>query len=263
MINKAMILAAGEGTRLRPLTLSRPKPILPVSGRPLLEYTIAWLRYYGIMQVAINLHHRPQTVMDCLGDGSRFGVDITYSLEEALLGTAGGVKHMAGFLGETFVLVYGDVLTDLDLRALLDFHLAQPAGPHVTLSLYRVPNPWECGIVGLDAAGRVTRFVEKPPRAEVFSDWANAGILVVEPEILQYVPDGQSADWGHDVFPGLLRSGTPIYGWPLPETAYLLDIGSPEKYEAAQRSWPTAAARRFLQPGDAVFAVRSEKNGQQ
>ncbi len=246
MIHKAMILAAGEGSRLRPLTLERPKPVLPIAGRPLLEYTICWLRHYGISRIAVNLHYRPQAVMDCLRDGTHLGVEITYSLEETILGTAGGVKRMAGYLDGTFVLVYGDVLTDLDLQALIDFHEARPPDPHLTMSLYHVPNPWECGIVAVDESSRITRFVEKPSREAIFSDRANAGVLIVDREILKYVPDGCFADWGKDVLPQLLGRGVPIYGWPLPEMAYLLDIGSPEKYATAQRTWPTAAAHRFL-----------------
>jgi NDP-sugar pyrophosphorylase family protein len=249
MVHKAMILAAGEGSRLRPLTFDRPKPMLPIGDRPLLQHTLSWLHHYGITEIAINLHYLPQKVIDCLGDGRPWGVSIRYSIEEQILGTAGGVKRMAGFLDETFVLVYGDVLTDLDLQALLAWHDAQDAGPHLTMSLYRVPNPWECGIVGLDERGRVTRFVEKPPRDRVFSDWANTGILVVDPQILAYIPEGCFADWGQDVLPRLLATGIPIYGWPIPAESYLLDIGAPEKYAAAQNSWPTPAARKYLASG--------------
>jgi len=249
MVKKGMILAAGEGIRLRPLTLDRPKPMLTVAGRPMLEYTITWLRYYGITQIAINLHHCPQAVMDYFGNGSAFGVAITYSVEKVILGTAGGVKRMASFFDGTFVLVYGDVLTDLDLKALVDFHFAQLGGPHLSMSLYRVPNPWECGIVSLNGQGRVSRFVEKPAEDDVFSDLANAGVLVMDPEVLEYVPDGCFYDFGRDLFPRLLQLGVPMYGWPLADTAYLIDIGTPEKYARVQQEWPTPAARKFLAHG--------------
>lgn len=245
-----MILAAGEGTRLWPLTLDRPKPMLPVAGRPMLEYTIAWLRYHGVTQIGINLHHCPQVVMDHLGDGSAFGVEITYSVEKTILGTAGGVKGIASFFDDTFILVYGDVLTDSDLKALIDFHFARSEGPHLSMSLYRVPNPWECGIVSLDGRGRVIQFVEKPGLQDVFSDLANAGVLVMDPELVEYIPDDCFYDFGRDLFPQLLQLRVPIYGWPLPDTAYLIDVGTPEKYARAQREWPTPAARRFLQFGD-------------
>lgn len=246
---RAMVLAAGEGTRLRPLTLDRPKPMLPVAGRPILEYTLAWLRHYGVTQVAINLHHCPRVVMDYFGDGATFGMEITYSLEETILGTAGGVKRMASFLDGTFLVVYGDILTDLDLKALMGFHSNQPQGPHLSMGLYRVANPWECGIVKLNGQGRVTAFMEKPAREEVFSDLANAGVLLMDAKLLEYVPDDRFYDFGQDLFPRLLRLPIPIYGWPLPDTAYLIDIGTPEKYARAQREWPTPAARRFLRHG--------------
>lgn len=243
---KAMILAAGEGTRLHPLTVDRPKPMLYIAERPLLEYTIAWLRHYGITQIAINLHHRPHVLIDHFGDGSAFGVEITYSVEEKILGTAGGARRIAGFFDDTFVLVYGDVLTDLDLNALLDFHVHQAVGPHLSMSLYHVANPWECGIVGLNEQGRVTRFVEKPVREDVFSDLASAGVLVVDPEMLAYIPEDSFYDFGRDLFPQLLQLGVPMYGWPLPAMTYLIDIGTPENYRKAQREWPTAAAYQFL-----------------
>ncbi len=231
---KAVILAAGEGTRLRPLTLDRPKPMLPVAGRPLLEHTLAWLRDHGITQVAINLHYRPEAIRDTLGDGHRFGVAITYSYEPVLRGTAGALKPLQAFLDETFVIVYGDVLTNLDLSRLIAFHRAAP-GAQMTLSLYRVPNPTEKGLVDLDEAGRVRRFVEKPPPDQVFTDLASAGVIVAEPGILDAIPMDGFDDIGHNLVPRLLAAGTPIYGWPLPEDTYLIDIGSPEQYAQAQK----------------------------
>ena len=244
---KGMLLAAGEGARLRPLTLERPKPMLPVAGRPMLEYTIAWLRYHGITEIGINLHHCPRVVTDHFGDGSAFGVHITYSLEETAVGTAGGVKCLAKFFDSTFVLIYGDVLTDFDLRPLVGFHLTRPKEPHLSMSLCRVPNPLECGIVSLDREGRVTAFVEKPSIDEVFSDLANAGVLIMDPELLEFVPENAFYDFGLDLFPRLLQSGVPMYGWRLPDTAYLIDIGSPEKYNQVQEEWPTQAAGKFLE----------------
>jgi NDP-sugar pyrophosphorylase family protein len=241
-----MILAAGEGSRLRPLTLARPKPMLPVAGRPILEHIIAWLRHYGVCRIAINLHHCPDVTPAYFGDGSAFGVSLTYSKEEQILGTAGGAKRLKNFLTETFVLVYGDVLTDMDLGALLELHRSKGPGPRVTMGLYHVPNPWECGIVRLDDQSRVTEFVEKPPKDAVFSDLANSGVLVLEPEILRYVPDETFYDFGKDVFPRLLADGVPLYGWVTPRDSYLLDIGSPAKYEQAQTTWPTGRAKAYL-----------------
>ncbi len=240
---KAMILAAGEGTRLRPLTSDRPKPMLPVAGRPMLEFTVAWLRHYGIRQIGINLCYMPDAVMAHFGGGADFGVEIVYSVEQEMLGTAGGVRRLAKFLDQPFVLVYGDVLTDLPLDRLLAFHAAHSIHPALTMSLYRVPNPTECGLVDLDGGGCVRRFVEKP--VQVFTDLASAGILVVDPEALAHIPAGQFSDLGRDLFPRLLACGFPIYGWPIAASDFLLDIGSPAKYAQAQREWPTERARAW------------------
>ena len=251
---RALVLAAGEGTRLRPLTLNLPKAMVPVAGRPLLAHILAWLARYGIRDVAINLHHCPDVITDFFGDGSACGVRITYSYEERLLGTAGAARRLQHFLRDgPFVVAYGDVLTDLDLTALLAFHRARVAatpGAAATLALYRVPNPTEVGLVGLDATGRITRFLEKPRPEEVFTDLANAGVLVAEPAVLDAIPEGRFADFGLDVLPGLLAAGAPLYGWPIPEGTYLLDIGSLEKYAQAQREWPARTrARRQEAPG--------------
>jgi NDP-sugar pyrophosphorylase family protein len=246
---KAMILAAGEGTRLRPFTLERPKPMLPVAGRPMLEHTIFWLRHYGITQIAMNLHHRPQIVMEHFGDGSLFGISLEYSVEETILGTAGGAKRLAHRLDDTTVLVYGDVLTDLDLKALVDFHFSRPERPCLSMSLYRVPNPSECGVVILGRHDRIVRFQEKPEPTAAFSDLANAGILVMDPEVLAHIPDGCFYDFGRDLFPLLLRSAFPMYGWPLPADAYLVDIGTPDRYARVLREWPTPASRHFIEEG--------------
>jgi NDP-sugar pyrophosphorylase family protein len=238
-----MILAAGEGTRLRPLTETKPKPMLEVNGKPVLEWILLWLKAHGIEEVAINLHYRPESVRECFGDGAGLGVRIHYSVEERILGTAGGVKRVQGLFEGPLVIAYGDVLTDLDLTRLLGIHNAKGGDPHVTLSLYHVANPWECGIVDIDAGGRVTRIVEKPPRHEIRSDLANAGVLVLDASLLDHVPAEGPYDIAGDLLPQLLRLGVDVYGVPLGETEYLIDIGTPEKFERAQREWPTPTAR--------------------
>ena len=243
---KAMILAAGEGSRMRPLTAVLPKPMLPVGGRPALEYPVEWLRHHGIREILINLYHRPEAVIRHFGDGSAFGVSIEYSIEEQILGTAGGAKHRESFFDGPFVVVYGDVLTDLDLSDLAGYHATRVSNGHLTMSLYRVPDPTQCGVVRLDAEGRVTSFVEKPNAGQAPSDLASAGVLVLDPDVLRHVPEGRFCDYGHDVFPALIRDGVPIYGWPLPDTAYLIDFGTPENYARAQRQWPTPRASGFL-----------------
>jgi mannose-1-phosphate guanylyltransferase len=240
-IPKSLVLAAGEGSRLRPLTLECPKPMLSVSGKPVLEHTLRWLARHGIRDIAINLHYRPEVIVNHFGDGAALGVRIFYSYEDPILGTAGAARKLNGFVGSgPLVVVYGDVLTDLDLTALLAFHqrtLERDPLARVTLSLYHVPNPTEVGLVGMDDTGRITRFVEKPKPEDVFTDLANAGVLVIEPDAINLIPPNTFYDFGHDLFPRLLDTGISIYGWVIPANTYLLDMGTPAKYAQAQREW--------------------------
>ncbi len=228
---KGMILAAGEGTRLRPLTNHTPKPMLPLGDRPLLEHVITYLRAHGVDDLAINLYHLPQIVMDYFGDGQRWGVKLRYSVEEKLLGSAGGVKRVDSFFDDTFVVYYGDVFTQADLSGMIALH--RQAKVIATMGLYRVPDPWNRGIVELNEHQLIGRFMEKPPRDQVFSDLANAGIYVLEPEILADIPTETVYDFGNDVFPKLLAKNVPIAGYVIEE--FLIDIGLPEKYEEANR----------------------------
>jgi NDP-sugar pyrophosphorylase family protein len=228
---KALILAAGEGSRLRPLTLTRPKPMLPVGGRPLLEHIILLLRRCGITDIAINLHYKPSVVPSYFGDGRLWGTEITYSLEETLLGSAGAAKRLQRYFDETFVVFYGDLYTEMDLGPLMDFH--REKGAQVTIALYEVDNPCACGIVELAPDGQIRRFVEKPAPHEVFSNLANAGIYIVEPGILNCVPTEQPYDFGRDLFPHLLTEDVAVYGYPIHDL--LIDIGTPAKYQEAQR----------------------------
>lgn len=232
---KTFILAAGEGTRLHPLKLDVPKPMVPINGTPLLEIIINQLQQQGFRDLIINLHHRPEAITNFFDTGERFGVHITYSYEEELLGTAGAVKNVESLLGETFIVVYGDVLTDLDYPRLIRFHRQKKAV--VTISLYRVDNPTQVGLVEMDQESRVTAFVEKPAADQVFTDLANAGILICEPEILELVPPATFFDFGHDLLPLLMERDYPIYGLPIKESTLLIDIGTPEKYERAQMAW--------------------------
>jgi mannose-1-phosphate guanylyltransferase/phosphomannomutase len=229
---KGMILAAGEGRRMRPLTDHLPKPMLPIAGKPLLEHTLTYLRDNGITDLAINLYHLPQAVIDYFGDGSRWGVNLRYSVEERLLGSAGGVKRLQDFFDDTFIIFYGDLLTRTDLRPMMARH--QQAGVTATIGLYHVPDPWNRGIVQLDDQGLITRFAEKPPRDQVFSSLANAGIYVLEPNVLTRIPADQLYDFGHDVFPAMLTDGLSLAGYVIEDL--LIDIGLPEKYEEANRA---------------------------
>ncbi len=228
---RALVLAAGEGRRLRPLTLDRPKPMLPVGGRPLLEHIILLLKKHGITEIAINLHYKPWTIISHLGCGGRFGVRIQYSFEKRLLGSAGAARRLDWFLCKgPFIVFYGDLYTDLDLSELIAAHRRR--GGWITMALYEVDNPTACGIVKLDGRGRVVRFVEKPRPEQVFSRLANAGVLVVEPQVLGMIPPEQPCDFGHDLFPQMLAADLPIYGYPIDDL--LIDIGTPENYRRAQ-----------------------------
>jgi NDP-sugar pyrophosphorylase family protein len=252
-----MILAAGEGTRLRPLTLHRPKPMLPIGDKPLLQYTIELLRRHGVTQVAINLHHRPEAITQYFGEGHTFGVEITYSFEDPILGTAGAIKKLQHYFDDTFTLFYGDVLTNLDVSALAEFHHLK--GGMATIALYKVPNPSDCGLVGLDPQYRITRFVEKPPPEEAFTDLASAGILVLEPDAMDYIPPDTFQDFGYDLLPDLLTRGIPLYGYPIPDATYLIDIGTIEKYEQAQREWPYVSAATTPSDEPSPRHVRDEE----
>ncbi len=242
MITKALILAAGLGTRLRPLTDAMPKPMVPIGGRPLLEHLVRLCAASGVTDIAMNLHYLPHVVMDHFGDGRRFGVDLLYGLEPELLGTAGAVNNFREFFDAPFFVLYGDVYLDVALAGFGAAHEA--SGAAATVGLYKVDNPTECGLVDRDASGRITRFVEKPPVA--FTDLANAGVYAMSPTVLEYIPDKGFCDFGHDVFPAMLAAGEALYGQVL--DGYVMDIGSPQKYDQAKRhvaSGGTAGAGRL------------------
>ena len=225
-----MILAAGEGTRLRPFTAETPKVLLPVGGVPLICHTLAWLKRHGISHAAINLHHLGDKIRDLLGDGSRLGMEISYSGEAELLGTAGGVKRMADGLREKFVTVYGDVLTDLDLGTMMRFHAR--TGAMATIGLQKAQDVAGKGVARLDGEDRIYSFVEKPTSSSESRCLVNTGVYVLEPEILEHIESGFS-DFGLDVFPRLLEEGVPVYGWRLRPWEYLIDIGAPKAYQQA------------------------------
>ncbi|MDZ4717767.1 MAG: nucleotidyltransferase family protein [Roseiflexaceae bacterium] len=231
---KALILAAGVGTRLRPLTDTCPKPMLPIAGRPLLGWTLRWLQKYGIREVALNLHHLPDVVQDGLGDGSRFDVRLWYHHEPVLHGTAGAVHGFPGFFDQPFLVVYGDLLLDLDLNDLIGFHHDRRA--LMTLALKATTTPHTQGMIELNGNGRVVRFIEKPTQWDsgTSGTTANAGVYICEPGVAAAIPQGTS-DFGHDLIPALLRQGMPIYGRQV--SGYLLDIGTSEAYARAQIDW--------------------------
>ncbi|MFH1352957.1 MAG: nucleotidyltransferase family protein [bacterium] len=228
-----MILAAGKGTRLKSLTREIPKPMLEIGGKPILEHLINLLKKYGVNEIAMNLHHLKDAIKGYFGDGEKFGVRITYSYEEELLGSAGAVKKLEDFFSGTFFVVYGDLFTNADLKKLIEFH--RDKSSQATIALYEVENPEECGIVGIDAENRIEKFIEKPAPCDVFTNLANAGIYVLEPEIIDFIPENKFFDFGRDLFPVLIEKKIPLYGYPVKE--YLADIGTADKYERAQKAF--------------------------
>src|SRR5947209_19832753 len=214
---RAMVLAAGLGTRLRPLTYEITKPMVPVLDRPVMEHTVDLLDRHGLREVIANLHYFPETIREHFGDR------LAYHEEPELLGTAGGVRACAEFFGEEpFLVISGDALTDIDLRALAARH--RQAGGIATLAVKQVADTREFGVVLHDADGRITGFQEKPDPQEALSDLGNCGIYVFEPSIFDYFPDRPFVDWAQDVFPVLLDNDVPFFIHELQE--YWNDVGS-------------------------------------
>jgi mannose-1-phosphate guanylyltransferase len=216
MPKKAMLLAAGKGTRLRPLTETVPKCMVEVAGKPLLEHNVEWLGKFGVTHLVINLHYMPEAVTSHFGDGGKWGLNITYSHEEELLGTAGAVKKAASIFDSAFFVWYGDNLSTCRLDRLWQFHQAK--GGISTIALHHRDDPTQSGIVGVGEGGRIDRFLEKPRPDEVFSHWVSAGILVLEPRVLEMIPSEGASDFGRDIFPALLKKGDAIYGYRMSDS---------------------------------------------
>ncbi len=232
-----MILAAGLGTRLRPITYEMPKPMVPVLNRPVMEHIARLLARHGFTEVIANLHWFGELIQDHFGDGSSFGLDLSYSEEEQLLGTSGGVRKVAGFLGDSFLVISGDALTDIDLGAMREFH--QSHDGIATLATKRVDDTSQFGVAITGSDGRVQGFQEKPEPAEALSDLANCGIYMFRSEIFDFFPaegasraagaddPGGFADWALDVFPALMEADVPFYSHEI--DAYWNDIGNLEE----------------------------------
>ena len=228
---KAVVMAGGEGTRLRPMTANQPKPMLPVVNRPIMEHVLRLLRQHGLTETVVTVQFLASMVRNYFGDGDDFGMSLQYATEETPLGTAGSVKNAEDALrDEPFLVISGDALTDIDLSDLIAFHKGN--GALVTVALARVPDPLEFGIVIAGDDGKIQRFLEKPTWGQVFSDTVNTGIYVMEPEVLEHVAPGQVVDGSGDVFPKLLENGAPLYGWIA--DGYWEDVGSHESYLKAQ-----------------------------
>jgi len=251
-------MAAGLGTRLRPLTWEIPKPVVPVANRPVMEHILRLLRSHGVGEVISNLHWFPETIRGPLGDGSRLGIDLTYVEEERLLGTAGGVRNVAEWLsdgGEPFLVMAGDALTDIDFSALLRTH--EEKGGVATLAVASVANVSEFGVVITDADGRVQGFQEKPDPAEALSDLASCMIYAFRPEIFEYFPGDEVIDFALDVFPALLSHDVPFHVHRIDE--YWNDVGSIAEY--LQGNLDVLAGRVAVEPaGELVKGGPDEEN---
>jgi len=228
---KAVVMAGGEGSRLRPLTLGRPKPMLPVVNRPVLGHILYLLKQHGITDVVMTLQYLAAQIQDYYGDGKSLGMNIEYVIEESPLGTAGSVKNAEPLLveNEPFLVISGDALTDFDLTALIHFHRDRDAA--LTMALYRVSNPLEYGVINIHEDGSVAHFLEKPSWGGVTSDTVNTGIYVVQPEVLNRIPAGERVDWSQDVFPGMLTRREALYGYVA--GGYWCDIGTLGEYYRA------------------------------
>ncbi len=228
---RAVLMAGGSGTRLRPLTCDLPKPMVPILNRPIAEHIINLLKRHHITEVVATLHYLPDVLRDYFQDGSDFGVQMTYAVEEDQpLGTAGCVKNIAELLDETFLVISGDSITDFDLTAAIEFHKQKKS--KATLILTRVPNPIEFGVVITDTQDRIRRFLEKPSTSEIFSDTVNTGIYILEPEVLEYLPSSIECDFSKDLFPLLLEKDEPMYGYVA--EGYWCDVGHLDAYREAQ-----------------------------
>ena len=227
---QAVIMAGGEGSRLRPLTSNLPKPMLPIANRPMMEHIIMLLRDHGITDVVATVQFLASLIRNYFGDGSDLGVSMSYAVEEVPLGTAGSVLGARDLLSGTFLVISGDALTDVDLDEVVSFH--RERGAAATLVLKHVQDPLEFGIVMTGEEGRIERFLEKPTWGQVFSDTINTGIYVLEPEILDLIPPDQPYDFSSELFPAMLDKGLPLYGFVT--DAYWADVGNTDAFIEAQ-----------------------------
>jgi mannose-1-phosphate guanylyltransferase len=261
---RAMVLAAGLGTRLRPITYEMPKPMVPVLNRPVMEHILRLLGRHGFTETIANLHWFPDLIEGYFGDGSGCGVELSYSREERLLGTSGGVRNAAGFLGDSFLVISGDALTDIDLAAMRSFHESHDGV--ATLATKRVTDTTQFGVAITGSDGRIQGFQEKPQPAEALSDLANCGIYMFRSEIFDFFPaPGTSkaageddpegfADWAMDVFPRLLDGDVPFYSHEI--DAYWNDIGNLEELREGNVDALTGAVQ-VEREGEVVEGFRS------
>lgn len=223
---KVVIMAGGQGTRLRPLTSGRPKPMVPVVNKPVMAHVLDLVKRHGMTDVIVTVQHGAQAIEDYFGGGSRLGLRITYAVEDVPLGTAGSVRNARPYLDEPFMVISSDALTDFDLNRIIAFH--RERGALATLALYRVPHPLEYGVIVTEGDGRIVRFLEKPSWGEVISDQVNTGIYVLEPEVLDDIPADEPQDWAQQVFPRMLAQNQLLFGYVA--GGYWCDIGDHQEY---------------------------------
>ncbi len=233
---KAMVLAAGYGERMRPLTDKIPKPLLPLNGKPILHYTLKLLEKNGIKEIVINLHHLHRMVMDAFGDGSHYGMKIHYSYEKEMLGTAGGIKAAEKFLkGDTFLVINSDIIVNMDINKALEFHRKKKA--FITMVLREDADADRYGSIEIDSTGRVRRFLGITTRdeweAQILKKLMFTGIHIFEPDIFNEIPANRFCGITEEIYPKLIGRGAPIYGYEY--CGYWLDIGTHERYEKAKR----------------------------
>lgn len=223
---KAVILVGGQGTRLQPLTFYMPKPMVPVLNRPFLEHTIANLKQHGISDIVLALSYLPEVIQNYFGDGAGLGVRMAYAIETEPLGTAGAVKNAEEYLDGTFIVLNGDVFTEIDIGDMLAYHRQKQA--KATIALTWVDNPSAFGVVETDSDGRVRRFIEKPRPGTATTNWINAGVYILEPDIMEDIPTNRHYMFEKGLFPSLLERKELVYGYPF--NGYWLDMGTVEKY---------------------------------
>ncbi len=239
---QALILAGGKGTRLRPLTVYTPKPVVPICNRPFLLYQLDTLRRAGITDITLSLSYQPLKIEQQLGDGSDFGVKIHYTVEPQPMGTAGAYKFAEELIREPTIVFNGDILTDLDLEAVIREHQSRKAA--ATIVLTPVDNPSSYGLVETYGDGRVRRFLEKPKADEISVNTINAGTYILEPHLLDYIPAGENYSFEYGLFPDLLQRGEGFFAH-IPQNTYWIDIGTPTRYIQAHHDMLRGSVARF------------------
>ena len=248
---KAVIMAGGFGTRLRPMTCNIPKPMVPVANVPMMEHIVNLLKQYDLKKICSILYFQPEVITKYFGDGADFDIEMEYQMATADFGTAGSVKNAEEKLkDEPFIIISGDVLTDFDLSEAIKFHKEKKA--MATMVLTRVTNPLEYGVVITSEEGNIIRFLEKPSWGEVFSDTINTGIYILEPEIFKYIPAKTEFDFSKNLFPLMLKENLPLYGYIA--EGYWKDIGNLDEYRMASKHVLNGEAKIKI-PGERLNVI--------